>query len=70
MLGESTQQRDRMLPLVPTVSESGVPGFDTANWFGIVAPAMVPSQVVACVGQNIRAVTNFSMCAAAVRARI
>jgi tripartite-type tricarboxylate transporter receptor subunit TctC len=39
MLGVSTQQRDRMLPQVPTISESGVPGFDTENWFGVAAPA-------------------------------
>ena len=54
MLGVSTQQRDQMLREVPTVSESGVPGFDTANWFGIVAPARVPSEVVACVSQAVR----------------
>jgi len=54
MLAVSTQQRDRMLPQVPTVSESGVPGFDTANWFGVVAPARVSSEVVARVGQAIR----------------
>jgi tripartite-type tricarboxylate transporter receptor subunit TctC len=39
MLGVSTQQRHRMLPQVPTISESGVPGFDTENWFGVAAPA-------------------------------
>jgi RHS repeat-associated protein len=58
MLGVSTQQRDRMLPQVPTVSESGVPGFDTANWFGIAAPAGVPSEVVVRVGQAIREATE------------
>jgi tripartite-type tricarboxylate transporter receptor subunit TctC len=58
MLGVSTQQRDRMLPQVPTVAESGVSGFDTANWFGIVAPARVPPEVVACVSQAIREVTD------------
>jgi tripartite-type tricarboxylate transporter receptor subunit TctC len=58
MLGVSTQQRDRMLPQVPTVAESGVPGFDTANWFGIAAPARVPPEVVTCVGQAIREVTE------------
>ena len=54
MLAVSTRQRDRMLPQVPTVSESGVPGFDTANWFGVVAPARVSSEVVSRVGQAIR----------------
>jgi tripartite-type tricarboxylate transporter receptor subunit TctC len=58
MLGVSTQQRDRMLPQVPTVAESGVPGFDTANWFGVVAPASVPPEVVVRVGQAICEATH------------
>ena len=39
MLAVSTQERDPLLPQVPTVSESGVTAFDIANWFGIAAPA-------------------------------
>jgi len=58
MLGVSTQQRDPALPQVPTISESGVPGFDATNWFGIVAPVKVPAEVVACVGQALREVTD------------
>jgi tripartite-type tricarboxylate transporter receptor subunit TctC len=54
MLAVSTQQRDRMLPQVPTVSESGVPGFHTSNWFGVVAPARVSSEVVARVASALR----------------
>jgi tripartite-type tricarboxylate transporter receptor subunit TctC len=54
MLAVSTQQRDRMLPQVPTVSESGVPGFHTSNWFGVVAPARVSSEVVTRVASAIR----------------
>jgi tripartite-type tricarboxylate transporter receptor subunit TctC len=58
MLGVSTQQRDRMLPQVPTISESGVPGFDTENWFGVAAPAKVSPEVVARVGHAIREATE------------
>jgi tripartite-type tricarboxylate transporter receptor subunit TctC len=54
MLAVSTQKRDRMLPQVPTVSESGVPGFHTSNWFGVVAPARVSSEVVTRVASAIR----------------
>ena len=43
-----------MMPQVPTVSESGVPGFYINTWYGIAAPARVPSEVVASVGQAIR----------------
>jgi tripartite-type tricarboxylate transporter receptor subunit TctC len=54
ILGVSTLQRDPMMPQVPTVAESGVPGFDTMNWFGIVGPAKLPSDVVARLGQATR----------------
>ena len=57
-LAVSTQQRDRLLPQVPTVAESGVPGFDTANWFGVAAPAKVRPEVVARLGQAIREATE------------
>jgi tripartite-type tricarboxylate transporter receptor subunit TctC len=60
MLGVSAQQRDPLLPQVPTISESGVPGFDTVNWFGVAAPARAPTGVVARVGQAIREATELS----------
>ncbi len=57
-LAVSTLQRDRMLPQVPTISESGVPGFETENWFGVAAPAGARPEVVARVGQAIREATE------------
>jgi tripartite-type tricarboxylate transporter receptor subunit TctC len=50
-LAVSTNHRDHMLSNVPAIAESGVPEFDTANWFGIAAPAMVRPEIVARVGQ-------------------
>jgi tripartite-type tricarboxylate transporter receptor subunit TctC len=55
-LAVSTQQRDRLLPQVPSVSESGVTGFDTTNWFGVAAPVRVRPEVVARIGKAIREV--------------
>jgi tripartite-type tricarboxylate transporter receptor subunit TctC len=49
-----------LLPQVPTVAESAVPGFETANWFGVVAPARVPPDVVARVGEALREITALS----------
>ena len=46
MLAVTTIQRARLLPQVPTVAESGLPGFDTYTWFGMAAPAGVPGEVV------------------------
>jgi tripartite-type tricarboxylate transporter receptor subunit TctC len=55
-LAVSTSQRDRSLPSVPAVAESGLPAFDTANWFGIAAPAMVRPEIIARVEQAAREV--------------
>ena len=52
ILAVSTQKRDRKLPHVPTVAESGVPEFDTANWFGIAAPAKTRAEVVTHIRQS------------------
>jgi len=46
MLAVTTIERARLLPEVPTVAESGLPGFDTYTWFGLAAPAGVPREVV------------------------
>jgi tripartite-type tricarboxylate transporter receptor subunit TctC len=40
-------QRSALLPDVPTVAEAALPGFETAQWQGIAAPAGTPSQIVA-----------------------
>jgi tripartite-type tricarboxylate transporter receptor subunit TctC len=36
-----------MAPEVPTVDEAGVPGYDVTVWFGILAPAGVPKEIIA-----------------------
>ena len=42
----STAKRSHVLPQVPTIQESGVPGFDISAWYGIVAPAATPPAIV------------------------
>ena len=46
-LAVSSKERSAFLPDVPTVAESGVPGFDVSVWFGVVSPAGTPAPVVA-----------------------
>jgi tripartite-type tricarboxylate transporter receptor subunit TctC len=43
----TSPQRAKALPDVPTVAESGYPGFEVETWFGLVAPAGTPPAVVA-----------------------
>jgi tripartite-type tricarboxylate transporter receptor subunit TctC len=57
-LGVSTLQRFPLLPQVPTVAESAVPGFDIEFFYGIVAPAKVGPGVVARVREAIRQITE------------
>jgi tripartite-type tricarboxylate transporter receptor subunit TctC len=43
----SSKKRSSLAPDVPTVDESGVPGYDVTVWFGILAPAGTPKEIVA-----------------------
>jgi tripartite-type tricarboxylate transporter receptor subunit TctC len=45
-LAISSAARSAAAPEIPTVAESGVPGFDAATWFGIVAPQGTPKDVI------------------------
>lgn len=45
-LAVTTAQRAQALPDVPTVAESGYPGFEVQTWFGLVAPAATPAAIV------------------------
>lgn len=45
-LAVTTRRRSPVLPDVPTVSESGLPGFEVAPWWGVLAPAGTPRSVV------------------------
>ncbi|HMS78994.1 MAG TPA: tripartite tricarboxylate transporter substrate binding protein [Burkholderiaceae bacterium] len=46
-LAVTTAARDPVLPNVPTVAESGVPGFEATAWWGVLAPARTPPEIVA-----------------------
>jgi len=41
----TSAKRSPLVPDVPTVAESGVPGYDTSGWFGVVAPAGTPRAI-------------------------
>jgi tripartite-type tricarboxylate transporter receptor subunit TctC len=49
VLGIASLQRSPQLPDVPTIHESGVPGFEAVNWFGMFAPAKTPRTIVSRV---------------------
>jgi len=46
-------KRAPALPDVPTISESGLPGFEASSWFGVLAPAGTPSPIVAKINADV-----------------
>ena len=52
-LGVTSGQRFAWLPDIPTVAESGLPGFEYWSWQGICAPAGTPGPIVARLNQEI-----------------
>jgi tripartite-type tricarboxylate transporter receptor subunit TctC len=43
----TTEKRSRALPSIPTIAESGVPGYDSITWYGLMGPRGLPKPVVA-----------------------
>ena len=54
-LGVSTAKRAAAAPDVPTIAESGVPGFDVSNWQGITAPVKTPRPIVLKLNGDLHA---------------
>jgi tripartite-type tricarboxylate transporter receptor subunit TctC len=57
-LGASSLVRSPAMPELPTIAESGVPGFDAASWIGIVAPAGTSPALVDKIATDIKAVIS------------
>lgn len=45
-LGVTALKRSSVLPEVPTISESGLDGFEAGSWYGLLAPAKTPREIV------------------------
>ncbi len=54
----STIKRSSILANVPTIAESGVPGFDFSLWFGIWAPTGVPQPIISKIAASIKDAGN------------
>ena len=42
----TTIKRSALMPSIPTIAESGLPGFDANNWYGLLAPAKTPRPII------------------------
>lgn len=65
VLGVNSEKRSALLPNVPTVAEAGVRGFEASTWFGLLAPAGTPRDVIA----RLNAATSRVLSAADVNER-
>ncbi|MES2561884.1 MAG: tripartite tricarboxylate transporter substrate binding protein [Pseudomonadota bacterium] len=45
-LGVTTAMRTEFLPEVPSIAEAGLPGYESTQWFGVLAPAGTPREIV------------------------
>ena len=54
----TTAKRSPGMPDVPTFQESGVPGFDTYEWYGMFAPAGIPQATLAKLNRDIASVVR------------
>jgi tripartite-type tricarboxylate transporter receptor subunit TctC len=57
-LAVSTKERLPTLPDVPTIAESGLPGFDGGSWQGLVMPTGAPQDIVRKVNTDVIAMLN------------
>jgi tripartite-type tricarboxylate transporter receptor subunit TctC len=53
-LAVSTRERSKVAPDIPTLDESGVPGFDATAWFGLFAPAGTPREIIQKLNHEVR----------------
>src|SRR5262245_8367442 len=56
--GIGGKTRSAVLPDVPTIDEAGVPGYECANWIGLVAPAGTPEPIIARLHAELTAVQD------------
>jgi len=64
-LAVTTRERVAVVSDIPTIAESGVPGFDVFSWFGFFVPAKTPPDIIA----RINADTNAALAYAPVKSR-
>lgn len=53
MLAVGTKARSALVPDIPTVAESGVPGYESSTAFGVLAPAKTPAAIVSRLNRDI-----------------
>jgi tripartite-type tricarboxylate transporter receptor subunit TctC len=55
-LGVTGAQRSAIAPDLPTVAEGGVPGYEAVQWYGMVAPAQTPKEIITRLHRDMAAI--------------
>jgi tripartite-type tricarboxylate transporter receptor subunit TctC len=55
-LGVTEARRLSIAPEVPTIAESGLPGFEVSQWYGVFAPAGIPAAITKKIGSELAAI--------------
>jgi tripartite-type tricarboxylate transporter receptor subunit TctC len=54
LIAVGSSKRMRLLPEVPTVAESGLPGYEAVSWFGLFGPPGMPADIVDKINDEVR----------------
>jgi tripartite-type tricarboxylate transporter receptor subunit TctC len=54
LIAVGASKRMRLLPEIPTVAESGLPGYEAVSWFGLFGPPGMPAEIVAKMNGEVR----------------
>ena len=54
----TSAKRSSLLPELPTIAESALPGFDVTSWYGVFGPARLPTDIVTRLNSEIRSVMD------------
>ena len=54
----TSPQRSAAVPELPTLAEAGIPGYELEQWWGIVAPAGTPNDIIAALNKELNGVMN------------
>jgi tripartite-type tricarboxylate transporter receptor subunit TctC len=60
--GVSTATRSASMPDIPSIAEAGVPGYEAVQWYGFLAPAGTPAEIIKQIhGESVKALNSAEM---------
>jgi tripartite-type tricarboxylate transporter receptor subunit TctC len=68
-LAMAQSKRSGIAPDVPSMAEAGLPGFDTAVWFGLLAPAGTPAEIISALSREVNTALKTDVVIAPLRAQ-